>query len=157
MNSISKNNVDSTAVDIQYVALQFIILALFIAGPNLVRFELPKFTLWIGVGISLLGFILFIVAVLQLGKSLSLYPTPSPKSELITTGVFHHIRHPIYSGILLVLLGLAIIFGSLLKLIFFIVAVIFFYKKSSYEEKRLIDKYPEYKNYKTKTGRFFPK
>lgn len=27
----------------------------------------------------------------------------------------------------------------------------------SREEKRLIDKYPEYKNYKTKTGRFFPK
>jgi|SRR5690625_1045588 len=154
MNSPKTN---TTAKDIVFVAIQFLILFLFIVFPNLVPFKFPKFIFWLGIILSLSGFILFLISAKTLGKSLSLYPTPSPKSELVTGGIFSYIRHPIYSSLLLFLLGISLSFAGLVKFVLFLAALILFSKKADYEESRLILKYPEYEVYKKQTGKFFPK
>ncbi|HLS30219.1 MAG TPA: isoprenylcysteine carboxylmethyltransferase family protein [Flavobacteriaceae bacterium] len=152
-----KPKTNTTAQDIKYVAIQFLILLLFIVFPNLVYFDFPEFIIWIGIGISVIGFILFIISIVTLGKSLSLYPSPSSKTELVTNGIYSRIRHPIYTGLLLFLLGISIAFAGLIKFILFLAAVILFSKKADYEESRLIKKYPEYKNYQSRTGKLLPK
>lgn len=152
-----KPKTNTTAMDIKYVAIQFLILFLFMVSPNIIDFEFPKFIIWTGAGISLIGFIIFIISISTLGKSLSLYPSPSSKTELVTKGIYNHIRHPIYTGLLLFLLGISIAFAGLTKFILFVAAVILFYKKAGYEESRLIKKYPEYKTYQTRTGKLLPK
>jgi len=155
MNSHPKEN--TRAVDIIYVALQFLIFFLYIVFPNVVNFDFPKSVFWIGIGISAFGFVFFLIGVFTLGKSLSLYPSPSPKSKLMTRGVFRYIRHPVYTGLLLFLFGISLAFAGLAKFVLFVAAVILFSQKADYEESRLILKYPEYEDYKTQTGKFFPK
>lgn len=152
-----KPKVNTTAADISFTAIQFLVLLLFIVSPNFYTLNLPDFLFWCGIVIALLGFILFFVAVLTLGKSLSLYPTPSPKSELIIHGVYKYIRHPIYTGLLFFLLGLSIVLAGISKFILFVIALILFSKKADYEEKRLVLKFKNYEKYKAKTGKFLPK
>jgi len=67
------------------------------------------------------------------------------------------IRHPIYTGILLIAFGMALYMGSLFKILVFIALYVLFYYKSLYEEQRLMLFFPSYGVYKNKTGRFIPK
>jgi protein-S-isoprenylcysteine O-methyltransferase Ste14 len=68
--------------------------------------------------------------------------------ELVTTGPYHSIRHPIYSGIILAMIGTAIAVS-----LYWLVAVIFlgaYFLYSAIVEERSMarlfpDSYPEYK------------
>lgn len=143
--------------DILFLSIQMLILFIFFAFPNLYRLALPN--TWHGVGIFLavLGFVLSIMGAITLKNMLSPYISPSPKGELITTGIYRRIRHPIYLGILIFLFGFTLIFGSVSKFIIFLIAVIFFVKKALEEERLLLHRYPKYSNYKQRTGMFLPK
>ncbi|MBK5193648.1 MAG: isoprenylcysteine carboxylmethyltransferase family protein, partial [Flavobacteriaceae bacterium] len=77
-------------------------------------------------------------------------------SELIITGLYKWIRHPIYSGILLLAFSFALYQNSGFKILISFFMLILFYFKTGYEEKQLSLKFPEYKNYKMNTGRFLP-
>lgn len=148
---------EKTITDIVYLSIQLLILFIFFASPNLYYYGLPK--IWVGIGIIIagIGFLLGLISSLTLGNALSPYVTPAPKGKLITHGVYRFMRHPLYAGILAILLGLTLVFFALSKIMVFLIAIIFFYKKASYEEKILIERYPEYKAYKQKTGKFWPK
>jgi protein-S-isoprenylcysteine O-methyltransferase Ste14 len=65
-------------------------------------------------------------------------------------------RHPIYSGIIFLFSGYSVYQNSVYKLLISLLLVILFYLKSNYEEQRLAQKFPDYKQYRSKTGRFFP-
>ena len=149
--------INTTAADISFTAIQFLVLMLFIVLPNYYTFEFPKIIIWLGFLLAFIGFILFLIAVFTLRKSLSLYPTPSPNSKLITHGIYKYVRHPIYLSLLIFLFGLSIFFAGIPKFILFIIAVILFSKKADYEEERLAEKFKNYKNYKAKTGKFIPR
>lgn len=142
--------------DIIFLAIQFLILFLFVVTPNFSTFLFPKFIFWIGLAVSTIGISLIIIASITLGNSLSPYPTPSPRNKLITHGIFAYSRHPIYTGILILLLGLCLITGGVSRFILLIAAIILFHKKAAYEENQLMKIYPEYKMYKNKTGKFLP-
>lgn len=120
------------------------------------RIIIPEALFWFGVVIFILGAILIVVAVLQLNINLSAFPSPLADSKLIETGVFKFIRHPIYSGLILAFFGYAIVDDSGYKLLISVGILLWFYFKSLYEEKLLIEKFPEYLEYKKRSGRFFP-
>lgn len=151
------NYVNTTAMDITYTAIQFLLFMLFIAFPSFYRFELPQSVWIIGIIVAALGFILFFTGVITLRKSLSLYPTPTQRAPLITHGVYKYLRHPIYAGLLVFFLGISLMIGGLSKFIILIALGILFYKKAIYEEERLKEKYPEYEVYQKNTGMFFPR
>jgi protein-S-isoprenylcysteine O-methyltransferase Ste14 len=100
--------------------------------------------------------IALILALLQLNRNLSPFPTPKQNGQLVTNGLYHWMRHPIYTGILLVSYGYAIYSSSWLRLIVACVLLILFYLKSSYEEKLLSKKFSDYTAYQKRTARFFP-
>lgn len=110
----------------------------------------------IGLILSFFGGLIILLALLQLNKNLSPFPTPKNNSTLLENGLYKYTRHPIYSGIILLFIGFSVYQNSWYKLLISLLLVILFYLKSVYEEQRLEQKFPEYKNYKTKTGRFFP-
>lgn len=120
------------------------------------RIIIPEALFWFGVVIFILGAILIVIAVLQLNINLSAFPSPLADSKLIETGVFKFIRHPIYSGLILAFFGYAIVDDSGYKLLISVGLLLWFYFKSLYEEKLLIEKFPEYLEYKKRSGRFFP-
>lgn len=77
--------------------------------------------------------------------------------QLVTTGPFKVIRHPIYTGILLVALGFEL---ALANSLFFLVAFIFapaLYLQALKEESLLIKRFGEsYRHYQKRTKMFIP-
>ncbi|MCP9768588.1 isoprenylcysteine carboxylmethyltransferase family protein [Lacihabitans sp. LS3-19] len=112
---------------------------------------------YLGLGIAILGLAIVIIALFHLDKNLTAFPTPKVQSELITSGLYAFMRHPIYSGILLTVFGFSAFSDSIYRLIISFSLLVLFYFKTNYEEKKLKNKYPEYSNYKAKTGRFLPR
>lgn len=143
--------------DIIYVSIQFILFASYLFEVKKLRFDLPGFIDFIMLPIIAAGIAIIAISLLQLNKNLSPFPSPKENSELITTGLFSKIRHPIYSGILLLAFSFAFYQNSGFKILISFFLLILFYFKTGYEEKQLSLKFPEYKNYKKTAGRFFPK
>ena len=110
-----------------------------------------------GLTIAILGLLVVILAILQLNKNLSPFPTPKDNSVLLQNGLFKLVRHPIYSGLIFLFFGYSIYKDSVYKLIITLLLLILFHYKTQYEEQQLQNKFPDYKTYKSKTGKFFPK
>ena len=141
--------------DIVLVGIQ---LVLFIVYTFPVAWSLAFFSWFktVGLVLAIIGCILLVLALLQLNKNLSPFPTPKDNSVLIQNGLYAWVRHPIYSGIIVLFVGYGIYHDSLFKLMITIFLWVLFYFKTQYEELQLQRKFPEYKVYKNKVGRFFP-
>lgn len=98
----------------------------------------------------------FILSVRTVGSEYSpCYDLYQP-IRLITTGVYKHIRHPIYAANLYLLLGLFLMESSIFIVINWVLMFIFYYKSALLEESNLENTFSEYKNYKHNTRMFFP-
>ena len=75
--------------------------------------------------------------VIQLNKNLSPFPSPINGGELIDTGLYNYIRHPIYTSILSTLFGYGLYSASGYKILLTIALLVLFFYKSKYEEKKL--------------------
>ncbi len=143
--------------DILFVAAQFLLFAAYLFEIPEWRLDYPDDAAWVTLLLAGLGIVVIIIAMFQLNKNLSPFPTPPKNSELVVTGLFNYVRHPIYSGILMTTFFLAIYLNSGYKLMITVLLAILFYYKSEFEEKQLEKKFPGYKNYKASTGRFYPR
>ena len=147
--------------DYIFVGLQFCLFVLFailILLPHPGVQDWPKWVLILGDILLISGGLSTLVAILQLGDSLTAYPTPKSNAALRTHGLYRWVRHPIYGGILLCTLGISLNEASLLLLGITLLLGILFYYKSKYEEKGLIQYYgASYLEYRKTRGRFFPK
>ena len=77
--------------------LNYITLALFVVfailfATNIHRFPLDSMRI-VGLSIAIPSFVLFILARIQLGRSFSV---EAKATSLVTTGLYSHIRNPIY-------------------------------------------------------------
>ncbi|MCP9201358.1 isoprenylcysteine carboxylmethyltransferase family protein [Gramella sp. GC03-9] len=106
---------------------------------------------------AIMGVVITLVAMLQLNRNLSPFPTPRQGARFVKTGLFKYVRHPIYGGILLGLSAYSIYSVSGFRVLICISLYALFYIKTEYEEKRLEEKFEEYPAYRSGTGRFFPK
>lgn len=143
--------------DILFVLIQFGLFIAFFLEIEIVKIEFPEYLFWFGVVVLLMGALLTTTAVLQLNVHLSPFPSPLPGSKLIQNGAYKIARHPIYTGILMSFFGYALIVDSVYKLMIVALLFVLFYFKTIYEEKKLDNFFPEYSEYKKRTGRFFPK
>lgn len=142
--------------DYIYVFIQFVLFGLFLLEVDRLRLVLPSWIQLNGIPMGIAGLTICGIAVLQLNRNLSPFPSPTTGSTLITNGVFTWIRHPIYTGIIMGLLGASLYYQSLYKIIIIAVLAGLFYFKTSYEEERLAAVFTEYEAYKAKTKRFIP-
>jgi len=80
------------------------------------------------------------------------------KPEVIKEGAFSHVRHPIYSSVILLYLGILIIFLSIPAFIVWLFAIAFYYYISRYEEKILLEVFgKEYEQYMKEVPMFIPR
>ena len=142
------------------VVIQFILFALFTG----LIFYLPSEQGFIwqipGLVLMLAGLLLALVAI-NMHRSTNqalpnISPDPQQSSKLVTSGPYRFARHPIYTAVILVALGASIFHGHLLLYALTILFYAFFTYKSTHEESLLQQRYPDYADYKAKTGRFFP-
>ncbi|HQV35525.1 MAG TPA: isoprenylcysteine carboxylmethyltransferase family protein [Flavobacterium sp.] len=142
--------------DIVLVSIQFVLFILYTIpfGGSLEFFSWFK---TIGLITSIVGFVILVLALLQLNKNLSPFPTPKNNAVLIQNGLYAWVRHPIYTGLLLLFFGYSIYQASLFKLFITFLLWVLFHFKTKYEELQLQRKFPDYTTYKKNKGRFFPK
>jgi protein-S-isoprenylcysteine O-methyltransferase Ste14 len=77
--------------------------------------------------------------------------------SLVTSGVYHLVRHPLYASLMLMLLGGAVVYTNYLCAILTLVIFIpFMYYRAKQEEVFLIREFNTYEAYREKTGMFFP-
>jgi protein-S-isoprenylcysteine O-methyltransferase Ste14 len=103
----------------------------------------------IGLALFVLGLALAIWARLYLGRNWGMPMSRKEEPELVTTGPYSSIRHPIYSGIILAMIGTSVAVS-----VYWLVAVVLvgaYFLYSAFTEERIMsalfpDSYPAYKS-----------
>jgi len=119
------------------------------------RFNLSNFiSLPTGILLCVSGAILGGCALFKFGT----IPSVRKKSNLITTGVYSIVRHPIYFGTLVAVLGWTILLKSIISILYFPLLFLLYFLSIIREERILIEEYgDEYIEYKQKvTKRLVP-
>jgi len=112
---------------------------------------------YVGFVLTLAGLAFAWWARIYLGRNWSSIPMVREAHELIRTGPYSIVRHPIYTGLLLALLGTAIALGEIRGFIGFILMLIELKIRSSIEEKFMTEEFPsDYPKYRQKVKALIP-
>src|ERR1700722_3567906 len=131
----------------------------FLNQTNLSLFSIFKTTTAqvIGVVFLICGLITAIIARKTLADNWSGNVELKKEHKLITTGVYKYVRHPIYTGVSFMGLGIFIINHSILSLLFVLILFWFFTYKLKKEEILLLKHFPkEYPAYMKRTKALLP-
>jgi protein-S-isoprenylcysteine O-methyltransferase Ste14 len=110
----------------------------------------------IGAVLFVCGLALAVWARLHLGRNWGMPMTQRAEPELVTSGPYRFVRHPIYSGLLTAMLGTVLV-NNLLGLIVVAVAVACFYYCGTVEERNLAATFPAaYPQYRGRTKMLIP-
>ena len=110
----------------------------------------------IGVILCAAGMAFAVWARLHLGRNWGTPMSLQENHELVTTGPYARVRHPIYTGALLAMLGSAFAASAIWFIAFIIVCPFFIYSAIA-EEKFMAQQFPnEYPAYKARTKMLVP-
>ena len=141
-----------------YVAAQFVLIvgfaaAIFLAPPAL---DVPEGLRAAGLTLCLVGLAIIFAALWAMGRVMQVSPQPKSDGHLVTRGIYGWLRHPMYTGIVLIVVGLAvrdpsvpvgIVGGALIALLL---------AKARYEERLLSARYADYAAYRARTWGVLP-
>ena len=133
--------------------LNYITLALFVVfailfATNIHRFPLDSMRI-VGLSIAIPSFVLFILARIQLGRSFSV---EAKATSLVTTGLYSHIRNPIYFFGALMIAGIIVWTTKPVLFLVFVVLIPLQIYRSREEERVLTEEFGESDlEYKRKT------
>jgi protein-S-isoprenylcysteine O-methyltransferase Ste14 len=142
-----------------WVFLQLIVIALIaLTGVPTSGSTGTLSTVLVAVGGALIvaGGVMAFLGVQALGSSFTPNPRPLERGELVQSGIYLSVRHPIYGGVVLGALGWACLNSSLAGVILTGLLLVIFTLKSIREEAWLAERYPAYRAYAARTRRFFP-
>ncbi len=112
---------------------------------------------WTGVALCVLGFGLAIIARWHLGRNWGMPMSRKEQPELVTSGPYAFIRHPIYTGLILAMLGSAMGVNIFWVVLLIPVGAYFIYSARQ-EESALLQQFPEqYAAYMARTGMLVPR
>lgn len=111
---------------------------------------------WISAIFAVVGICVAIWARVYLGRNWSSRPAVKEGHELVTTGPYAYVRHPIYTGVILMALGTALS-GATFGIWAFVIASFVFVSRIEKEEKIMRELFPgEYPEYQKRTKRLIP-
>ncbi len=103
---------------------------------------------WFGGVILVAGTLVLVWGIRSLGRNITPGTEPLADAELVTSGAYKHVRHPIYTGIVLILTGYLLAWSNwTLALVVGFVALQYFQAKARAEERWLIRRFPAYEGY----------
>jgi protein-S-isoprenylcysteine O-methyltransferase Ste14 len=110
----------------------------------------------VGVVLFAMGIALAVWARVYLGRNWGMPTTQKDDPELVTTGPYRFVRHPIYTGILLGGLGTALA-TNLIGVLIVVILGAYFYYSATVEEKNLTVTFPTaYPAYRASTKMLIP-
>ena len=138
------------------VLAQFVLLALIVGLPNRHDWRLPVTVTRACVVVTVIGVVLMVVAGTTLGRGLTAAPLPNERAQLRTTGLYRHVRHPIYTGLLLSAIAYSVQSSSGWVAATCALLVVLINAKARWEETHLTQRFPDYAAYTAHTPRFIP-
>jgi protein-S-isoprenylcysteine O-methyltransferase Ste14 len=110
----------------------------------------------LGLALFVLGLSFAIWARLHIGRNWGVPMSQKDEPELVTSGPYHFVRHPIYTGILLAGVGTAVAL-SWSGLLAVVLAGVYFIYSATVEERYLSEQFPDaYPAYKRRTKMLLP-
>ena len=107
----------------------------------------------VSVVLILAGTLFSVYALTRLGRSISLLPEAR---ALVTDGPYRVIRHPLYLGEAVTLIGLSLQYLSLLAALIVVLQIAFQLQRMKHEEDVLRAAFPDYGPYMARTARLLP-
>ena len=104
-----------------------------------------------GYAICFVGLVIIAAAFIALRDVIQIAPEPRADGHLVTSGIYRWLRHPMYSGILVVIAGLFLRLPGLFVAISGAIVIVFLIVKSRFEERLLTARYPDYSSYRDRT------
>jgi len=136
--------------------LTYIVNPLWMAWAEL---PLPNWTRWTGVALGLLTVPLAYWVFTSLGRNVSETVLTKTQHELVTSGPYRWIRHPLYTTGIALVLAIGLMAASWLILLFGLITVAAIrLVVIPLEERELLTKFGhEYRDYMQRTGRLLPR
>ncbi len=140
----------------------------FLAFYSLIRFKIGEIALTnqtfqvvlivLGLAMIIFGTFFNILGRFNLGKNWANQVKIYNNQNLITTGTYGIVRHPLYSSLMLMFYGACLIYPNYLAFLAnTFIFIPFMYYRAKQEEKLLSKTFKEYEIYKKKVGMFLPK
>ncbi len=152
MSKFQLKNFFKSAYDLMLVFLQFFIISLHFFQweffPQKQIIQASQFSYFLGILIIINAFIIMLVSIKDLGRNLSPFPRPINNSDLVTTGIYRFMRHPMYYSLIFISIGVFIIKLSIYYLFLTISLALIIKFKIALEEKYLMNKFKNYLLYK---------
>ena len=145
-----------------FLVAQILLCGLVIFGPHRVcgqpawPFPFGRACPVTGSVLMVVGCVLFFAGWFRLGRGLSALPYPRDRATLVQTGPYGLVRHPMYSGLLALGFGWALLAQSWLTLVYAAVLFVFMDLKSRREERWLVERFPTYGEYRQRVRRLVP-
>ena len=119
---------------------------------------LPAWARWAGVGLTAITAPLLIWTLRSLGPNLTDTVVTRQAHTLVTRGPNHWVRHPFYDCMFLFLSGTALMTANWFVMATGLVVFAILAARSRTEEEKLLERFGEpYRDYRSRTGRFFPR
>lgn len=140
-----------------WVPAQHLLSGLIVILPLLTQARpTPVWVFVVGSALFCAGGALGLWSVAAMGKNRAASPEPVPGGELVATGPYQWVRHPMYLGMGLSLAGWVCLTGSHLGMWMLIPMAAVLMGKARVEETLLLGRHPGYGDYASRTGRFLP-
>jgi protein-S-isoprenylcysteine O-methyltransferase Ste14 len=143
----------------QYAVAQSVIIVLFAVAVFLVH-ERPLFTSrfvgGLGQVLCATGVVVMAFAFAALRGVIRIAPEPKAEGHLVTTGVYRWLRHPIYSAIGLIVVGLVLRKPTVPLAVAAAAVIAFLFVKARFEERLLTSRYPQYREYRKRSWGLIP-
>jgi len=139
-----------------FVMGQFLLIGLFAVA---VLVQPPAANpVWHGVGIAICapGLAIIAAALVTMGRVMQVSPQPKAGGHLVTRGIYGWLRHPMYSGILFIVVGLLVRTPALAAAIVGAALAALLLAKARFEESLLLAHYPGYADYRRTTWGVIP-
>jgi protein-S-isoprenylcysteine O-methyltransferase Ste14 len=112
---------------------------------------------WAGVALSVLGTTIRLAGLWSLGRQFSGHVTLQENHQLVQTGLYRHVRHPMYLGFAVAAAGLVLVFRSWLVFPVLVLNLIFLLVRIHQEERLLSEHFGrEFDSYCQHTWRLLP-
>jgi protein-S-isoprenylcysteine O-methyltransferase Ste14 len=112
---------------------------------------------WIGFALLVVGSIVRLWPVFVLGRRFSGLVAIQRDHQLVTTGIYRHIRNPSYLGLLVSSIGWALLFRSGVGILIALLLLIPLVARIRSEERLLVEHFgDEYERYRARTWRLLP-
>ena len=100
---------------------------------------------WLGIG-----------GALALGRSLSPYPRSERATEVVQSGVYAWVRHPLYGCLICGAMGWALLWSSYTAVALAVAHALALLGKAQVEEEWMRERFPDYPAYARRVRRFIP-